>query len=437
MRSRFFFILFLVLLIVSSATVYLHSVFVRLERFSFLDQEVRNTALPLIDSEVFELRRVNFETIDAIISEEIGESRIGKFFVVRNQKGEILYQSGSAQILGLSKVPQDPQWITLNQRGKYIRVLNLKLPKFPDRTLQVGAIVDEQIADPPFFSESSLMLFSSLLGIGLMVSYLLTSFLLQPLSNLARFLRRVSSQLKTNLSLPEFTDSSSVKILSQSKDEFADMVVALNQLVEKINRQNKISRLWASQMAHELKTPLARLQVQVEKSNPERESTREEIRKISEIINSFLAWAELEHTSADQNLYALNLSEIVKNTVQESEQGHRFQLKLNPLVVVAHPTHLQTFVVNLIRNALVHTEGPIEVQILGQTLQIKDQGLGLSESVLGRLGQPFNRNSSATEHGHGLGLAWVVSICKLYDWKYEFTNRQEGGLEIQIQFPPE
>lgn len=436
MRSRFFLILFLVLLIVSSATVYLHSVFVRIERFSFLDQEVRNTALPLIDSEVFELRRVNFERIDAIISEEIGESRIGKFFVVRNQKGEILYQSGSAQILGLSKVPQDPQWISMNHRGKFIRVLNLKLPKFPDRTLQVGAIVDEQIVDPPFFSESSLMLFSSLLGIGLLVSYLLTSFLLEPISNLAQFLRKVSSQLKTNLSLPQFAENSSVKIFSLNKDEFSDMIIALNQLVEKINRQNNISRLWASQMAHELKTPLARLQVQIEQSLGDKNTAREEIGKISEVINSFLAWAELENTAADRNLHALDLSLLLNEIVEDSGACSRFLLNLNPLVVVAHPTHLQTFLVNLIRNALVHTSGEIRIEIQGQTLILSDEGPGLSETVVSRLGQPFNR-SSTHKQGHGLGLAWIVSICKLYEWVYHFENKSTGGLEIRISFPQE
>jgi two-component system sensor histidine kinase TctE len=86
---------------------------------------------------------------------------------------------------------------------------------------------------------------------------------------------------------------------------------------------------------------------------------------------------------------------------------------------------------------LVHTEGPIEVFIQGPTLLIKDQGPGLSDAVLGRLGQPFVRNSSASNQGHGLGLAWVISICKLYNWPYQFKNRSEGGLEIQIHFPPE
>lgn len=445
MRRRFFVLILSVLVVVSMSSLIFYKVFLRSERLKLVDQQVRETAAALLDSQLTDLRQIDFDKADEIISEELGESRIGKFFIIRNSRGETVFESASARLLPVAEVPNDQQWFQISKNGKFIRGLNLKLPRVQDRTLQVGLVLDENILDPGYFSQSSLVFLGFVISLGLIVSYALTSFLLRPMAMLDRFLSNVTVASRSQALLPEVPDTIFRKPDSHSRDEFERVVAGLNTLIGKVNKNYEFSRLWAYQMAHELKTPLSLANLEVERLQKrlaiapnEFDALNEENGRISETINTFLSWAELENSNQQRFLYMNNLGNLVQETV-ERLKVHNTKILVNVSDspdVPANPQHLTQLIQNLVVNSLLHSQADtIEIKVSQHTLEISDNGIGFPSNVLERLGEPFNKGNLGPGNlsGHGLGLAWVYSICRIYGWEIVVSNRAPGAV-VAVHF---
>lgn len=450
MRLRFFLTILTVLTLASISVIVLHAAFLRRERLALLDQQVRATATALFNSELSDLRKFSISHVDDIISEELGETRIGKFFIVRNSRGDIIFESSSAKFLPRKDIPRDNTWITIDNEENYIRVLNLRLPRIPDRTLQVGVVWSSELVNPKYFTSSTLMLFLAVLGVGSMASLFLTSFLLKPIARLSDHISDASESLKTEQFLSQIPlDIGGKKLidltLQNEKDEYQKLVVGFNSLVEKVNKYSKNSKLWAYQMAHELKTPLTLINLEaeslqkIEKTNPNYnkiDSIQNELQKISETIGSFLSWAELENSNGSKHLFANRLISKVKDTIQRIDpENKKFNLVLKEdSTILCNPLHLEQLILNLLTNSLKHSQEskkPIDIEIDSGQLIIKDHGPGISQSVLDRLGEPFNKGSE--KEGSGLGLAWVSTICRIYNWEFGIVSTP-NGTEIKINF---
>ncbi len=425
-------------------TVVLHSLFLQRERLLLIDQQVRETAAALVDSELGDLRKLNFARADAIISEELGESRHGKFFIIRNQAGEIIFESASRKVLPIAEISRHPQWLTIRGNGRFIRVLNLQLPRFPDRTLQVGLVVEEDLIWSRYLSTTNLIFLLVIITLGLIVAWFLTSTLLRPIRKLEKFVSQVAQQRIHAGELPHIPEDLKPHRESNERDEFRRLLTGLDRMIEKINRSYKLSRLWAYQMAHELKTPLALMEIEIDRgvsraSLPTDMAARLriEIRRVTETINSFLDWAEVENSVRQKHLFANKIGRTMQEMEERLRSSHGDRLRLvalNDFVVLASPQHLEQAVLNLLINALTYTSGTVTVEIDNPTLTIDDQGSGLPQTVRERLGEPFNRGeNNCLRPRHGLGLAWVHSLARLYDWKVETTS-SSSGTQIKIRF---
>lgn len=432
-------------LTISSA--FLYSLFLKQERMALIDHQVRETAAALVDSELGDLRKIDFDLADEIISDELGETRIGKFFIIRNSSGKIIYESTSAQLLPINDVPSDQQWFELVAKEKYIRGLNLQLPRIPDRTLQVGLVLDEQLVLPSYFSKATLTFAGILFVVGLGISFFFTSFLLRPIAHLDKFLGQVIAASKEKNILPTVPDSIAAHPSDTDADEFKRLVANLNSLILKVNKNYEFSRLWGYQMAHELKTPLTMVQIEIEKlqakpgfnKNDVKDLTKE-ANNISETIDSFLGWAELENSSNQKHLFMNNLNAIVIENVQSLSNLNTqitFESKVD-IAVAANPNHLNQLIRNVLMNSIRHSHEnkPITVSISENAeLVIADKGPGIPQSVLSRLGEPFNKGTQS-RNGHGLGLAWIMSICKHYSWPLTLTSNSDGT-KVAIRFHAE
>lgn len=452
MRIRFFLITLAVLTAVSMAVTYLHASIIRRERLSLIDQQMRETAAAIIDSELVNLRKFNMVRADNIISQELGESRLGKFFIVRNNKNEIIYQNSSGKITPLQNIPRDPTWITINTPENYIRVLNLKLPSIPDRTLQVGAVVNHELVALRFFSRSTAILFLASLLVGSLGSLFFTSFLLRPIAKLSEFISTESDRIKNNQILalvpPNIADTGLIKpSIVLANDEYQKLITGFNSLIEKVNRYYKNSKLWAYQMAHELKTPLTLINLESEallkeNSNPitkaKINSIQDELNKVSETIGTFLSWAELENSARNKHLFANRISHVMDGLIHRLDpQSEKFSITdKQEFTVLSNPLHLEQLLLNLLTNSLKYSDlnSKILISLKNSQIEIKNSGSEIPASVLARLGEPFNKGSDTK--GSGLGLAWVNSICKLYGWNLAITS-QNRITTIMIQFQSE
>lgn len=441
MRNRFFLTTFFVLFAVSIGTIAIHAHFLRADRLKLIDQQVRDTAAALVDSELNDLRKIDFEGADEVISDELGDNRIGKFFIIRNAKDEIIYKSASASLLSLGEIPQNPQWLKIEKKGKFIRVLNLKLPRVNDRTLQVGILLDKSLIEFNYFSFSTLMVFATILTIGLIVSWLVSFCLMRPITQLENFFSSAALHHGSDFpSLPKFFSN---KADHKSSDEFKRLLFELNEMIEKVNRNYRSSRLWSYQMAHELKTPLTLMRLRAEKlenglSLDESNSMVSEINRINEIVQSFLSWAELENSGKQRHLFAIRVSKMVEAEVERLTTLYPSRLLLQGSsndTLIANPQHFEQAFHNLLANALEYSNAPVTVTLSENKVSIADLGPGISHDVVRRLGEPFNQGDQGikTTRGHGLGLAWVKTITRLYNWNLSIQTSPSGSL-ITLSF---
>ena len=107
---------------------------------------------------------------------------------------------------------------------------------------------------------------------------------------------------------------------------------------------------------------------------------------------------------------------------------------LSDAKVLVDLEHLKQVYKNLLLNALNYSKenSPVLMKVDGSTLIFENEGDAIPLEVLARLGTPFNRGSTHTR-GTGLGLAWIHTLAKIYNWKLVF-HYANGRQYAQLSF---
>lgn len=448
LRRRYFIIILIVLTIVTIATLSLHNFFLQRERLSLIDQQVREAAVILIESDLGELRTPDIHRAEDIISEELGDNRIGKFFIIRKSSGEILFKSSSANLLPFNEIPEQDQWVTLQSEEKFIRVLNLKVPRIPDRTLQIGLVIDKKIVSQNLFATKNILFITVEILLGLVVALLLTSALLRPIQQLTYFIKRAAEAAGKPTLIPEMPDRLKPSSNKKSNDEFQVLVTVLDLLINRVNEGYKNFRHWTFQMAHELKTPTSTISILLENALMQNninkdveQSISNEIARISNTITAFLSWAEVENAQKPPRLHANRISFVLADIVEQLKIKYPERIQLHfetDFFVFSNPHHLEQSLRNTIENALSYSTDKVDVYIKVTSIEVKDYGKGIPIEVLERIGEPFNRGQVTIKNKghHGLGLAWIHSVAKLYNWRLKIASNKLGT-SVEIEFEKE
>lgn len=449
MKFRFFLILLLSLCTVGLVLSVSFSYYLNAARLELIDLQLRESAVALVNSELPDIKKINFDEAEEIISEELGSNRVGKFFIVRTDPGEIIFKSQSATLMNIDP-PRDPQVYSYSVNGKTLRILNLKLPKRPGKTLQIGAVIDPTLFDWWFISNKlALYLVVTIIPI-LIFSIVLTKYLLNPLKLMSGHLQLASQDLQNLRPVPSLPK----KLLKYTKksflnnDEFSSLVDNTSDLLERININYKMTKPWTYQLAHEIKTPLSILSFDVESLSEEKlkdptltQSMHEQIERISNIVSQFLEWASVENTQQKDNLFAIRIASSIENQIEGLNRLHpgRIEYKIKEdFVVISNPQHLLQLITNLLTNALNYSpeSSPVTIESFDNTLRISDLGPGIPKEVIERIGQPFNsgpHNPVLKHKRTGLGLAWINTLTKLYNWDLDINSGTHGTI-ITIKF---
>ncbi|MDO9183218.1 MAG: HAMP domain-containing sensor histidine kinase [Bacteriovorax sp.] len=449
MKFRFFLILLLSLSAVGIALSISFNYYLNNARLELIDLQLRASAVALVNSEFADIKKIKFREAERLISEELGSSSIGKLFIIRNKNGEIAFRSGSASLMDINP-PNSPQLYSYNVKGQTVRILNLNLPTKSDRTLQIGTILDPNILEWNSISkELPIYLAITIIPI-LLFSFILTNYLLNPLKLMANHLQLATNDLQNLRPVPDFPKKL-IRYTKKSRfnnDEFTTLVENTHNLLERININYKMTKPWTYQLAHEIKTPLSILRFEVESLADEKlkdhsiiNSMNEQIHRISNTVSQFLEWASVENTQQKDNLFALRIVSSVEAQVNNLERiypGRINYLLKEDFTVISNPQHLQQLISNLLTNALNYSPGnsSVTIESFDNTLKIADLGKGVPKEVLERIGQPFNCGPKNPLHKHnrtGLGLAWINTLTRLYNWN---LNIQSGnlGTVIAIKF---
>lgn len=243
---------------------------------------------------------------------------------------------------------------------------------------------------------------------------------------------------------------------STAPAELAPIIHGINELLGNLATSFASHRRFIADAAHQLRTPLAGLsgQIEVALEIPPADDKKflhqllASTQRTTHLANQLLSLARLEHTEqfmyevASVELQTVLLEAVVDFVSLGARKGIELDFDLLPCRVAGSQLMLREMVSNLLDNAVRYTPtgGRIRVSmnIIARNicLLIEDNGAGVAEEELVKLGTPFHRLPSDQAEGCGLGLAIVREIVRLHGAEIYFERGTEGcGLQVRIRFP--
>jgi len=290
---------------------------------------------------------------------------------------------------------------------------------------------------------------ASALIVILLISWLLTRMLTRPIASLQAVTERLGQGK---------LESRTAQHLSARKDELGDMARSIDAMAAQIDSLVGSHKQLLRDVSHELRSPLARLQVALElakneagdKAEEELERIGKEAEQLNALIGEVLTLARFEQggMQTKQTRLQLNamLEEIIQDAIFEAQAANKQVVfdSIESCVVDGDPIWLHRAFDNIIRNAIRHTGTGTAVSVSLSSsdntanITIRDHGTGVAPNALPHLFEPFYRASTARERqsgGYGLGLTITQRAITLHGGNIAASNHPDGGLEVRVSLP--
>jgi signal transduction histidine kinase len=292
------------------------------------------------------------------------------------------------------------------------------------------------------------LLWSILFSIGLAVlfSYLFAKHAIQPISQLIKSVKDISSsRLSNRLST------------GNKKDEIAQLAITFNEMLTNLEIAFKNQEDFVSNASHELRTPLSVMIVESDYILG-REHTNEEykthiknlvddLKTLNAQLNSLL---ELAQINSDNSIRFSNvrIDEIVFSAIQQIKTKYTGR-KIIP--VIQYPENEYELLVsgntgmlviafkNLVDNACKFSDDDVIIEFLIKEKFIKviisDKGIGIPSNEIDSIYKPFNRASNVRfKSGFGIGLALVAKIFELHEVDFKVYSTENEGTRFELIF---
>ena len=282
------------------------------------------------------------------------------------------------------------------------------------------------------------------------VCFLLAKYLTNPIKKLRKATNKLASGDLSQRVSP---------LMGKRKDEIIELASDFDHMAEQVEKLITSHKQLLRDASHELRSPLARLQVALglarqrspENSEAEFDRIERETERLNDLIGQLLSLARLETGSIPLKNEAINLTnlveEITHDAAYEARASHR-DVKLihsTPVTVYGNSMLLHSALENIIRNAIRYTEENTCVELSLDTVNtdqiiiaIRDYGPGIPDEMLSRIFEPFVRVGEARDRitgGYGLGLAIASRAITLHGGTVVAENNKDKGLTILITLP--
>ena len=289
------------------------------------------------------------------------------------------------------------------------------------------------------------MIISALLALlGGAATYFVSGRALRPIREFSDKIEEVQAQ--------NLADS---RIEENKVRELNQLSVSYNKMLERLSDAFEIQRQFTANAAHELRTPLALMQVQLDLYNSTRHpdndaDTLQTIKMVTEqndrlakMVKTLLDMSELQTVGRDDKIIVGALVDEVLADLEPLAQEKNIKLIGNckDITMIGSDILIYRLVYNLVENAIKynHSEGQVEVTAYRREksvyLSVEDTGSGIPEELRERVFEPFfrvDKSRSRELGGVGLGLALVREIVRVHDGSITVRSNPSGGTIFDV-----
>ena len=296
------------------------------------------------------------------------------------------------------------------------------------------------------YRKNSLIISAVLALLGGVVTYFISGHALRPIREFSDKIEKVQAQNLADSRIEE----NQVKELNQ-------LSVSYNRMLERLSDAFEIQRQFTANAAHELRTPLALMQVQLDlyhsNSHPGNDAdtvqmiqmVTEQNDRLNKMVKTLLDMSELQTVGRDDEIVLDALVDEVLEDLEPLAEGKNIRLigKCKDITMVGSDILIYRLVYNLVENAIKynHSGGQVLVEAYQREkqvyLSVKDTGNGIPEELKERVFEPFfrvDKSRSRELGGVGLGLALVNEIVRVHDGSIAIRPNPSGGTIIEVEF---
>lgn len=297
------------------------------------------------------------------------------------------------------------------------------------------------------YKKNSLLISAILAFIGGVVTYFISGHALRPIREFSDKIEEVQAQ---NLAASRIEENK-VKELNQ-------LSVSYNKMLERLSDAFEIQRQFTANAAHELRTPLSLMQVQLDLYNSTRHPDNdadtlqtikmitEQNGRLSKMVKTLLDMSELQTVGQDDKIMVDALVDEVLADLDPLAQEKNIKLtgKCKNITMVGSDILIYRLVYNLVENAIKynHSGGQVTVTAYRKEkhvyLSVEDTGNGIPEELRERVFEPFfrvDKSRSRELGGVGLGLALVREIVRVHDGSITVRSNPSGGTVFDVMLP--
>lgn len=291
------------------------------------------------------------------------------------------------------------------------------------------------------------LIFSTVLALlGGVVTYFISGQALKPLRRFSDIIEEVQAQ---NLSDSRIEESR-VRELNQ-------LSVSYNKMLERLSEAFETQRQFTANAAHELRTPLALMQVQLDlyhsTGHPGNDECAEQTitmateqnERLSKMVKTLLDMSELQTIVRDETIMVAALVEEVLADLEPLAMEKNIKLigKCKDITMVGSDILIYRLVYNLVENAIKYNHSDGQVVVTAERkekhvyLSVEDTGNGIPKELKERVFEPFfrvDKSRSRELGGVGLGLALVHEIVRTHDGSITVRDNPSGGTIFEVVF---
>lgn len=278
-------------------------------------------------------------------------------------------------------------------------------------------------------------------SLSLLGALLISRLVNRPLADLSRAIARLSRGQAPS------------PLADQGPTEIAALNRRFNRLARDLARLDADRSLALAGISHDIRSPLARLRMEIELaelSAEQRASMAEDIERIDRIVGQFIQYARTAEPPRAERVDVAAVLANVDHAYRAAVDSGELELAIDHGDArhwIGDPTDLHRAVNNLIDNSMRYGRAspgePARIELAarrtpaGLEIEVRDHGPGVPDTDLERLLEPFARMDSARSErgGSGLGLAIVERLARRYGGSLRLVNAPGGGLAASLTLP--